>query len=585
VRWSISLAILALSCAAVEPVATMATVGPCMARRIHRVRVHGAAIEDVPQLAVLEGTFDDPERTDRIADRALDDLVARGYARATLSVDHRARCGVELDAEVALGPRFHIASIAFDDDDLALAADLALDRGAAIADALGAVNAVGGVYVAYRMQRALADLEHRYRAAGWPAAHLGPPGAVYDDRAGAIALRVPIMAGRRFHLAASRAISAGPPPADVHARAPAPPIAAYLGEALPAACAARDVEACLGWMTERNLAAELDLYADPALRAYVQAVVDRLARGARLARAPRVVIADHDGTYSTAGSRIVIARQALLRLASEAELAGVLAHELAHLEGHHAAISLFGPPPDDDAVIARRDAEAIADERAVVLIERAGYAPTAMVRALRAVLDAEDDDHPLRADRIARVRVLAGDRPGVEGRRAYLAALAHVIAGRDTRLGHRVDGAWVIAALGLAFDLAPGDVIRGAQDGLVIRRAGAALALYPIGAAWARELAGALVERAAPPSPLGALTIGRVATAAPAMPADDAPLARLARAAHASLPAPPAGAHVAILERAAGALVIELAGAPVTALGVRLATAAELAAAEPPRRP
>ncbi|MGN6106495.1 MAG: M48 family metalloprotease, partial [Kofleriaceae bacterium] len=168
----------------------------------------------------------------------------------------------------------------------------------------------------------------------------------------------------------------------------------YLGADVPDACTRRDVEACLGWMMERDLqAAELGVYDDPALRRYVQRVLDRLARFARLdAPAPRVVLADQDDTYATAGRRIVIARSTLERLSTEAELAAILAHELAHLEARHVRVSLFGDPDDAGAQLDRRDAEAIADERAVWLVERAGYAPSAVARALDAVLAPDDPD-------------------------------------------------------------------------------------------------------------------------------------------------------------------------------------------------
>jgi hypothetical protein len=54
----------------------------------------------------------------------------------------------------------------------------------------------------------------------------------------------------------------------------------YLGAPLPAACEEANTEACAGWMAEQDLGAGgLDVYADPALRAYVQTVADRLARG------------------------------------------------------------------------------------------------------------------------------------------------------------------------------------------------------------------------------------------------------------------------------------------------------------------
>jgi hypothetical protein len=359
----------------------------------------------------------------------------------------------------------------------------------------------------------------------------------------------------------------------------------YLGATLPPPCSAHDVEGCLGWMVERDLSeAELDLYDDTVLRDYVQGIADRLARGSNLARAPHIVIADHDGTYATSGSRIVIARPTIERLDSEAELAGVIAHELAHIEGHHAVVSLFGPPPPDDGdgdgMRSRRDAEAIADERAIALLERAGYTPSAMARALRAVLDSEDEEHPLRADRIARVAVLAGGRRGFEGRAELLAHLEHMVVGRDSRLGRRDDDVWVIAALGLALDLETGDVVRGASDVLVLRRATATLAIYAIGAPWARELVATLEDREAEVRPLGRITIGTVANPATR---DDTPLGKLARAVRNTLPQPAVGTRVALLERPHGALVIELGGRTLPELGLRLATADELAAAEPPR--
>ena len=361
----------------------------------------------------------------------------------------------------------------------------------------------------------------------------------------------------------------------------------YLGSSLPKPCTARDVEGCLGWMVERDLAdAELELYDDTALRDYVQGVADRLARGSNLARAPRIVIADRDGTYATSGSRIVIARPTIERLDSEAELAGVVAHELAHIEGHHAVVSLFGPPPDDDDPTPRRDVEAVADERAVALLERAGYAPSAMARALRAVLDTEDDEHPLRADRIARVAVMAGGRPGFEGRAELLAHLEHMVVGRDARLGRRVGDAWVVAALGLAVDLEAGDVVREATDVLVLRRDGGTLAVYAIGAPWARELASSLEGRASDARPLGRVTVGVVGIVGIVGnrgDRDDTPLGKLARAVRNTLPQPAAGTRVAIVERPRGALVIELGGQPLRELGLRDATPDELTATEPAR--
>jgi len=359
----------------------------------------------------------------------------------------------------------------------------------------------------------------------------------------------------------------------------------YLGTEVPAPCTARDVEGCLGWMMERDLAAvELGLYDDARLRGYVQGVVDRLARASRLERPPRVLIADQSETYATAGRRIVIARTTIEKLGSEAELAGILAHELAHIEARHVMVSLFGRPPDGDPLADRRDSEAVADERAVWLLERAGYAPSAMGRALRAVLEGEDPEHPPRAERIARVDALAGGRAGFEGRAALLRHVEGMVIGRDPRLGQRVGDAWVVPALGVALDLDEDDAVRSGGELLALRRGEARIVAYAIGAPWARELVATLEEPRVAALPLGRLTAGTVPAQA-VRTSDDSPLGKLARAIRSTHPQPPAGARVVILERPAGALVIELdpGRGDAPRLPLRAPTEAELLRTEPRR--
>jgi hypothetical protein len=359
----------------------------------------------------------------------------------------------------------------------------------------------------------------------------------------------------------------------------------YLGTEVPAPCTARDVEGCLGWMMERDLAAvELGIYDDARLRGYVQGIASRLARASRLPRAPRVLIAEQSETYATAGRRIVVARTTIEELGSEAELAGILAHELAHIEARHVMVSLFGRPPDDDPLASRRDSEAVADERAVWLLERAGYAPTAMGRALRAVLEAEDPDHPPRAERIARVDALAGGRAGFEGRAALLRQIDGMVIGRDPRLGRRVGDAWIVPALGVALDLDADDAVRSAGELLALRRGDAGIVAYAIGAPWARELVATLEGAKVAALPLGRTTAGTVPATSVRNP-DDSPLGKLTRAIRGTRPQPPAGARVAILERPGGALVIELEarGGDLPRLPLRAPTEAELARARPRR--
>jgi len=194
------------------PVGHDAPAAPCSSHRVGQVTVTGAPASAVPQLAVLAGTIDDPERTERVARVAVDGLRAQGYADASIVVARRPGCrigsaprGIDLAVTVALGARYRIARIQFDtDDDFPPA-----DRLAVVEDALGTVNTIGGVYIEYRMQRALVELQRRYRDAGWLEAELDAPRTTYDP-AGTVAVRIPVRAGQRFRIGSVRAVGAGP---------------------------------------------------------------------------------------------------------------------------------------------------------------------------------------------------------------------------------------------------------------------------------------------------------------------------------------------------------------------------------------
>jgi hypothetical protein len=177
-----------------------AVAAPCSPARIGDVKVTGATPRDVPGLAVLQGTHDDPARTARVAAAAVEALRWRGYARASIEVARAAGCFVELRVAVALGPRFEIARIDFLTHD----EFPARERLAAIEDALGTVNTVGGVHIDYRLRRALDGLERRYRDAGWLDARIGAPRSAYDG-AGAVRIAIPIDAGRRYRIGTIRA--------------------------------------------------------------------------------------------------------------------------------------------------------------------------------------------------------------------------------------------------------------------------------------------------------------------------------------------------------------------------------------------
>jgi outer membrane protein assembly factor BamA len=208
-RWLIVILLAACRAAPIGHDSPAAPAAPCSSHRVGQVTVTGAPPSAVPQLAVLEGTIDDPERTERVARVAADGLRAQGYADAAIAVARRPGCRIDLVVTVALGPRYRIARIAFDTDDDFPAAE----RLAVVEDALGTVNTVGGVYIEYRMKRALAELERRYRDAGWLEAELGAPRTTYDPAdpgsEGAVTVEIPVRAGLRFRIGSVRAVGAG----------------------------------------------------------------------------------------------------------------------------------------------------------------------------------------------------------------------------------------------------------------------------------------------------------------------------------------------------------------------------------------
>ena len=197
-------AVLVIGCRPSE-VAYPALAQDCSPTRIGKVTVQGATLADIAPLAVLEGAFDDSDRTDRIAEVATELFHVRGYPRARIDISRRVACGVELQVAVDRGPRFKITQLGFQTDDTFPEAE----RVAAVEDSLGTVNAIGGAYVQDRMERALAALARRYHESGWIDAQVGKPRASYDESDGSVAVVVPIEAGPRYRIGEIHAHGAG----------------------------------------------------------------------------------------------------------------------------------------------------------------------------------------------------------------------------------------------------------------------------------------------------------------------------------------------------------------------------------------
>ncbi len=209
-------------------------------------------------------------------------------------------------------------------------------------------------------------------------------------------------------------------------------------------------EAALGRETGSYLCARYGLLKDPALTRYVDLVGQSVAR-----RSDRPDIAYHFGVldtdeinaYAAPGGYIFITKGMLALLKDEAELAGALAHEVAHVAKRHVAkaiqkanlleggIELASAQKDNPAALRaandftvgllfkgfdRKD-EAESDRAAVAYAKAAGYDPAGLVRVLERMAQANPGEnrfkalgksHPPAKDRLAVARKEAGGQPG-----------------------------------------------------------------------------------------------------------------------------------------------------------------------------
>jgi len=140
-------------------------------------------------------------------------------------------------------------------------------------------------------------------------------------------------------------------------------------------------------LVARRLVQTYGQVTNAAPRGYVSYIVERLvsAAPAKLTPQPEVILLDTPtlGAYSGAGHYIILTRGLALTLASEGELAFVLAHEMAHrLLAHFNEGNELSDSTISDTALQR---EIAADTYALGLLERAGFAPASALAALRSV--------------------------------------------------------------------------------------------------------------------------------------------------------------------------------------------------------
>ncbi len=245
----------------------------------------------------------------------------------------------------------------------------------------------------------------------------------------------------------------------------------------------------LGADVDREFLATSDVYDDAALAAYVAELGGRLAAVSERPELPwSFRIADDEivNAFALPGGRIYVTRGLLAHLNREAELAGVLGHEIGHVTARHSVHGLSRDlalaagvlaglavlDADDTVQTAAvlglglmtlkfgRSQERQADQLGVRYAERAGVDPHGVVDALR-VLQAVSRSHgdgwfPVwlsthpdpdnRWQRLAADTGLGPGRPADELEPevdAFLARLDGMVFGADPRNGELSGDAWV----------------------------------------------------------------------------------------------------------------------------------------------
>ena len=216
----------------------------------------------------------------------------------------------------------------------------------------------------------------------------------------------------------------------------------------------------LGRQSALEVEKKVPMLNDASTNAYLNRIIARLAAVAPGAKYPYRIKAVNDGeinAFALPGGPMYVNRGLIDAARNEAELAGVLAHEMSHVALRHgtnqaskayltrSGISilggLFGKQGGSTSQIVNavggvglntlflkfsRDDEYQADATGAEIMARAGYDPNAMAsffEQLRArqsrepgKLDTFFSDHPAPADREARIRALAGTRGPVQTR-------------------------------------------------------------------------------------------------------------------------------------------------------------------------
>jgi predicted Zn-dependent protease len=236
-------------------------------------------------------------------------------------------------------------------------------------------------------------------------------------------------------------------------------------------------EVQLGQEMDAQVRREMGLYDDPALQRYVQEIGLRLARGSERPNLPwhfAVVDEPAVNAFALPGGYIYLTRGILPFLHDEAQLAGVLGHEIGHVTARHAAqqytkattagigvtlLSIFVPEARPFQNITEtalgmlflkhgRDDELQADDLGVQYAARSGWDPAGVAGMLTTLARLDEANgsrrgvpnwlstHPAPADRVQKVQAVIQKTPpapvgtsGTDDRTSFLTRINGIIYG------------------------------------------------------------------------------------------------------------------------------------------------------------
>jgi len=257
-------------------------------------------------------------------------------------------------------------------------------------------------------------------------------------------------------------------------------------------------EVSLGRQTDTHVVREYGVYDDPRLKSYVNDLCQRLGRLSHRPNLPyrfKVLDASVVNAFAVPGGYVYFTRGILAHLNSEAELAGVMGHEIGHITARHSAqqysraqLAQMGMGmgmilSDTFRGLAEwaqigvgmlflkfsRDNERQADDLGVEYSTRAGYDATQMAKFFETLerMGASSDrtglpswfsTHPNPVDRIGAIQARAkawqqklGPRKLKIDRDAYLKQLDGLVFGEDPRQGYVENNVFYHPALRFQF--------------------------------------------------------------------------------------------------------------------------------------